>query len=260
MKVFLSDTVRLPLKISRGGDIKRYKLAESLNKMLYDELAIYGEKNCPVNAFKKALDKIIGKFNIKYSIQKLSDDSVAGSITPRVKMKSETTAVVDNYLIEFPIKRNKIVSKATALHEARHLFDFICNPKTIDKSRLTLKSNPILLDKYEKVSDFLDRYFDKDMDLVKLEKAVKILLMDIPDKFVVKILNSAKHSLKTEFNAYTQELKFLSKSKSDIDDINRIRRMIKAGKFQEKLKIVNKLLREKLAEMWSKRHNQLPII
>ena len=266
MRIVLTDSARLPLKVCRGGEIKRKKLAETYSKILFNELRAYKETSCQVKAFKEALDKIIGKYNIKYEIKNINNSKYKDAIAALSKITNlkitpetthPTTLFIEGFDFYLPIHNNNITNKSSALHEARHFFDHICNPKTTTLHACKL-NDPVLSEKKYKIHNLFLNTFNPNLDMGILAETTIMHLQDIPDKVVIDTLQEVRHSLKSEINAYTDEIKFLTKSKADKYQINNIREILKDGKLKEKLKLANKLLREKLIEMWTKRVGDVP--
>ena len=268
MKIILSDTAKLPLKVCRGGEIKRNKLAGTYNQMLFNELSSFKDNHCPLNEFKKALDKIIGKYNIKYEIENINNSKLfngaVAALTkiPNIKATPESnnpiTLFIEGFKFHLPIQKNIITNKSGALHEARHFFDHICNPKTTTLHGCKLGATSHLSETKLKIHNLFLNTGNSDLDMGLLAEVASIHLQDLPDKAAIDTLQEIRHSLKSEINAYTDEIKFLSKSKANISEINDVRETLKSYQFKEKLKLANAMLKEKLIEMWTKRAGDVP--
>lgn len=268
MKIILTDTARLPLKVCRGGEIKRNKLASTYNQMLFNELSSFKDNHCPLDEFKKALNKIIGKYNIKYEIENINNSELFnGAIAALTKIPNIKTTLgsstpitlfIEGFKFHLPIHKNIITNKSSALHEARHFFDHICNPKTTTLHGCKLGATSHLSETKLKIHNLFLNTYNSDLGL--LAETSYMHLQDLPDKVAIDTLQEIRHSLKSEINAYTDEIKFLSKSKADISEINDIRETLRSYKFKEKLKLANAMLKERLIEMWTKRAGDVPTL
>lgn len=255
MKITLSVNAKLPLKVCRGTSNKRYKLAEQLNKKLYNELATFDVHNCPVHAFKNALDKVIAPYKIDYKIENITNKETSQNYAAALgkyidlkvnKDKSPKEVIIKGFKFLLPIKNNKITNKITALHETRHFFDHICNPKTTEFNTAKLHSQAEIYDRRTRIYNIFLNTYEHNLDLNIINESAKIHLDNIPDEYAIDVLNSIRYNIKSEINAYKDEIKFLTKSKASNQEINSLRAFIKSAKFKEKLKIANKLLSNRL--------------
>lgn len=255
MKITLSANAKLPLKVCRGTSFKRYKLAERLNEKLYNELATFDVHNCPVQAFKNALNRVIAPHKIDYKIENITNNETSLNYIAALgkyidlkinKDKSPKEIIIKGFKFLLPIKNNKISNKIAALHEARHFFDHICNPKTTEFNTAKLHSQAEIYNRRSNVYNIFVSSYEQNLDLNIISESAKMHLDSIPDEYAIDVLNSIRYNIKSEINAYKDEIKFLKKSKANKQEIRSLKTFIKSAKFKEKLKIANKLLSDRL--------------
>lgn len=255
---------KLPLEICRGNVKQRYKLAADYNDRFVKMMDKYSHSKriLDVDIYKKCLDETLFPHRINYEITR-QEDFWAGTLEPvyDVVMRDNTnnSAFINNtgFKIYFKLDDSGkyILNKHIAVHETRHLFDHICNPKTnnlkcneefnsiadIDKfcyeiNDMTFR-NKGLISPYEK--SFLESYKFKLCD--NLEKLHPYLQ--------IEVLQKIRYSLQTEINAYSDEIKYLKSG----GVINRLKNIVniylykeflnKQMRFQDKLEIVNGILK-----------------
>ena len=255
MRIILSPKAKLPLNACRGSEAKRYKMADIMSKKLFNELSQFSEDNCPVDEFKKAIDRVTFPHKINFTIEKITQKEKNNNIIACLRKiinvtekpdKSPKDVVIEGFRFILPIKKDKIQAKIAALHETRHFFDHICNPKTTEFTSAKLHSKTDLADRKTRVHNLFVNTFDHNLDVEMIANSAKIHLDAMPDEIAINSLNGVRYNLKSELNAYKDEIKFLNKSKASNYEINQVRALLKSAKFKEKLKIVNKLLEDRL--------------
>ena len=263
LRTSVADSARLPLSKCRGSAQARQELASQYTQRFIKELDKNCKRNsCPVDTFTKALNDTLGEDKINFSIAKLNDPHSAGAIerefTPHTSMTKkdgaailDTTSETTGYVFYFPLKKNNsiIKDKHTAIHEVRHFFDYICNPKTID-----MRSNKLLYEG-KRLENFNNIYksFLNDYPSVLPSKIFNMLMKKkinkMPKEDAIDLLQTIRGALKTELNAYGDEFEYCKKHPvRNIKTMANVWDVMTAMKFKQKLSFTEEMLAEKLKE------------
>lgn len=256
---------KLPYTVCKGNLESRNKLAQAYSDKFVQKMNEYCPKGLlDVEGYKKCLNETIFPHKINFEV-KPQDDIYAGSLVPvyKVVMKddSNTCAVVHNTGYDIFLKLDDsgkyIKNKRTAVHETRHFFDHICNPKTN-----SMRCN----EQYQADNRNVDEicFYMCDLSLLQLKNLgspykkgyidkYKAEMADGLDKLsnpiAIELLQKIRYSLKTEINAYSDEIKYLEKG----GFLNRLKNSLniylykeylhKQARFPEKLEIVTDMLK-----------------
>lgn len=135
----LLPSAKLPLERIRGTERQRFKQAELLNKKLIEVLEpSTNGKHLNMLKFTNEIEKILAPDKILFYITKAPEnfDGTIRRVLQYDKYTPEVKTSIPNYEMTLPTNgKNQITNKYTAYHQAKHLFDFLFNPK-IAKFRL----------------------------------------------------------------------------------------------------------------------------
>ena len=246
----------LPLSQIKGSTKQRNKMAANMSRQFYTKLlSVSDGKSCSIENFCKNLNKLLNN-KINFKIFKQENSKYKGNIQHNIlglKYGSDSSInlLIDGYKIFLPLDKNEqnITNIFTAIHEVRHLFDHVFNPKT-NQYRLHLYNKIDFEAKKDNLTDmFLDN-LDNPVNMKTLKKLIRETIDTLPDDITIDALQSIRNHLKTEINAYGDEIKCMSKGfgmwKNSFDIINIKLFLLQNAKFKSKLKFANKLLKEKL--------------
>jgi len=274
LKSSVSRTAKLPLAVIRGSEEYRYKKAKEFSDILLNKLEQVSDgKCCSVEDFNNIIKKILYPNKIKLSIKNkqrvhdLFSAVVVGTLSSIAIYDRHSTMIgqtrtdyydsqISEYEMDLPLDRAEetILDKYVALHESRHLFDKICNPKTLVERDLGID----LVDSkresfYSAYKCLVDTYRIPILEyFIKLK--AQYHLSKLSDEEYINCLQCIKRSLKTEMNAYSDELAYLKKDYGknfwSIIDTSGYR----MHNYPKRLAMVNQMLGDKLAEVREKIH------
>lgn len=253
---------KIPYKVCKGSVNCRNKMAQRLYKKFCIELdknAI--ESVCATEDFTTALKNTLHPYKIAFNVNAETGSKNKGTLTPQFSVKNSgaNSAVIscESFNLSLPMDDDKkiIIDKYCAAHEVRHLLDHIFNPK-MSLARWTNQFNNQHYDtNINIVRNKLFNEFDTPLNIRELEKEITGLLSSVPDEISVEVLQKARYQLKTEINAYKNELNYMKKGFGYFKNFERIIyleiSLKQKAKFPQKLKFINRLLREKLANIRS---------
>lgn len=257
----LSPSARLPLERIRGTEKQRFKQAELLSQKLVETLEPdTNGKRLNMLKFINGIEKILAPNKILCYITK-APENFDGTIRRPLQYDKYTPEVktsVSNYEITLPANgKNQITNKYTAYHQAKHLFDFLFNPK-IAKFRLEGEYNtfvtPFLENKRNEFEKLLFNFGKRPKKSEIIQQARK-LTKEMPNEFAIDQFQSMRNVLKSEISTHKQELAYLLKE--PIQNRKAILNNIKIKpKMKESLNILNKLLKNRIAHVrhQNKRH------
>jgi len=264
IKSTISPDSKLPLKAIQGTEAERYRLAKSFSNQLQKGLEIISStKQCKTDDFLNLINNIVAPYKIQINIKPLKKrwinlfEYLGGAIEQDFDISSKllqegdkhidiTQIDIKGYNIHLNLsKNNKIIkNKYSALHEARHLFDHICNPKTVDLKASKLINNTKQITAYNNAREA----FINGSSIFNLwkENGMKYL-SELSDESVIDCLQEIRNTYKTEINAYQDTLEFMSKHRfKNLFSIIGTNDAINSYDYQNRLKFVNKLLADKL--------------
>lgn len=247
----------LPLSQIKGSTKQRNKMAANMSRQFYTKLlSVSDGKSCSIENFCKNLNKLLNN-KINFKIFKQENSKYKGNIQHNIlglKYGSDSSInlLIDGYKIFLPLDKNEqnITNIFTAIHEVRHLFDHVFNPKT-NQHRLQNLYNKIDFEtKKDNLTDMFLNYLDNPVKMKTFKKLVREKTDALPADITIDALQSIRNSLKSEINAYRDEIKCMAKGfgmwKNSFDIINIKLFLLQNAKFKSKLKFANKLLKEKL--------------
>ena len=258
----LLPSAKLPLERIRGTERQRFKQAELLNKKLIEVLEpSTNGKHLNMLKFTNEIEKILAPDKILFYITK-APENFNGTIRRVLQYDKYTPEVrtsIPNYEITLPTNgKNQITNKYSAYHQAKHLFDFLFNPK-IAKFRLNGEYNsfvtPFIENKKMEFEKLLFN-FDKRQKKGEIIQQARKLTKEMPDEFAIDEFQSMRNVLKSEISTHKQDLAYLLKKpfQNRKAILNNIR--IKP-KMKESLNILNELLKNRIAQVRIKNKRQV---
>ena len=262
----VEPTAKLPLSAIRGTEKERYNLAGKFASQLRDGLdKVSDTSECKVSDFLGLINNIITPHKINLEVKQLKRDFnlfhvTGGSINVSADYTNKLSPIgnivfdtthksMKGYQINLPLTKDNTVikDKFSAFHEARHFFDSICNPKTIDTRSLKV------LDDEVKSEAFFNTYktLISDMNLFSgtksLKKKVQKNLAKLSDDEAIDCLQMIRHSLQTEINAYKDAGDYMHKHySSNFFQISGCNEFMLTHDYPERLKLTNEMLSERL--------------
>lgn len=253
---------KLPLERIRGTERQRFKQAELLNKKLIEVLEpSTNGKHLNMLKFTNEIEKILAPDKILFYITK-APENFNGTIRRVLQYDKYTPEVrtsIPNYEITLPTNgKNQITNKYSAYHQAKHLFDFLFNPK-IAKFRLKGEYNsfvtPFIENKKMEFEKLLFN-FDKRQKKGEIIQQARKLTKEMPDELAIDEFQSMRNVLKSEISTHKQDLTYLLKKpfQNRKAILNNIR--IK-HKMKKSLNILNELLKNRIAQVRIKNKRQV---
>lgn len=258
----LLPSAKLPLERIRGTERQRFKQAELLNKKLIEVLEpSTNGKHLNMLKFTNEIEKILAPDKILFYITK-APENFNGTIRRVLQYDKYTPEVrtsIPNYEITLPTNgKNQITNKYSAYHQAKHLFDFLFNPK-IAKFRLNGEYNsfvtPFIENKKMEFEKLLFN-FNKRQKKSEIIQQARKLTKEIPDELAIDEFQSMRNVLKSKISTHKQDLAYLLKKpfQNRKAILNNIR--IKP-KMKESLNILNELLKNRIAQVRIKNKRQI---
>ncbi len=258
----LLPSAKLPLERIRGTERQRFKQAELLNKKLIEVLEpSTNGKHLNMLKFTNEIEKILAPDKILFYITK-APENFNGTIRRVLQYDKYTPEVrtsIPNYEITLPTNgKNQITNKYSAYHQAKHLFDFLFNPK-IAKFRLKGEYNSFVTHFIENKKMEFEKLlfnFDKRQKKGEIIQQARKLTKEMPDEFAIDEFQSMRNVLKSEISTHKQDLAYLLKKtfQNRKAILNNIR--IKP-KMKESLNILNELLKNRIAQVRIKNKRQV---
>lgn len=258
----LLPSAKLPLERIRGTERQRFKQAELLNKKLIEVLEpSTNGKHLNMLKFTNEIEKILAPDKILFYITKAPEnfDGTIRRVLQYDKYTPEVKTCIPNYEMTLPTNgKNQITNKYTAYHQAKHLFDFLFNPK-IAKFRLKGEYSsfvtPFIENKKMKFEKLLFN-FNKRQKKSEIIQQARKLTKEIPDELAIDEFQSMRNVLKSKISTHKQDLAYLLKKpfQNRKAILNNIR--IKP-KMKESLNILNELLKNRIAQVRIKNKRQV---
>lgn len=259
----IEPEAKLPLSMVKGSPAQRDNLAKKYTSRLAEGLEkVSDTKQCKVSDFIGLINEIIhpAKINIKvkeigrqWGLTTYQCGSIGPDVTYEGKVNQIGNVVIDSthkrikgYEINLPLSGDKTVikNKFSAVHEARHLFDYICNPKTIDSKTLQV------LDDEKKAKAFVGvhKEFVRDMNLFGgLRERAEEKLNQLSDSEAIDCLQYVRHTLQTEINAYRDAGNYMRKHPvKNFFLINGNNEFMLTHNYPKRLKLANEMLAERI--------------
>ena len=267
LRINVAASAKLPLSKVRGSAAARDALAAQYSSIYTQELDKLSTNNtCTVENFKKAIKNTLGDNNIKFNVLPVEADVAHGALSKTAK--SETKQIKNNvynvnsqisgYNFYFPLdSTNSVIkNKNITVHEARHFFDYICNPKTITIPTYKLINEKQRLKDFHKVYNSFLKDYTIFRSIKTFKKDVRTRLDKMPNEDAISVLQTVRHSMKSEINAYIDEHKYMRKNPvRNFYGLLHSCNYLAVMRYDKKLKFANELLAEKLKEAKSLKNN-----
>ena len=254
-----AENTLLPFNLVKGSVKERNaKSWQYWNKFLDKFMQA---EECTVDTFRNAIDSTIEPNKINYKILKEKNLYFSGSTGIDIKLLPHENGGLYvqrvGYKIKLPISKNSktILNKLTAVHEARHLFDYLLQPKTACLRAKELVNNEKYDNDVDKLRTITLIDVKKKFSRKDFEQNFEKTLDKLPDNIAIEALQKLRTSLMTEINASKCELKYLIKNNplKNFGKIIRIFLFYNNCNFKTKEKFVS----IKLKELLEKARNDL---
>lgn len=264
----ISSKAKFPLSYIKGSEIQRFEKAKNLTNQVFYNMRNNCGQNWNTKQLNEAIKKYTDRFDINIIIENENNSNYFGSIEEIISVHSYknsfeyimrnfgkmnipilnepfTLARIDGYKLYIRTNNEKIENKYAVIHEVRHLFDHLCNPKIIG----LLRRNIMVAAPKEQSKAYNDIY-EMFLDYKKYPnfepKEILKKLDIIPNYKKINILQGIRNTIKTEVNAYSQELREQCKEPFTeiIDILNIVLNLHMDAKYSTKMKFINKLLKD----------------
>ena len=259
----ISNSARLPLRVCRGSVAQRDNLASQYSAKFMQEIdKVSDKKTCSPDGFITALNNTLGENSIGFGVIPLENPLYAGSLERVCDIDSKVNSVggvlvedtfstIAGYNFHFPVKKEgKLnINKSTAVHESRHLFDYICNPKTINfPSFYIIHKEERLKDFHSVYNDFVENCYPY-TTMKSFKKYMAKQINKMPREDAIAVLQCSRNSMKSELNSYNDELKYLKQNPlKNLSSIYEIHKFLFFMKYKDKISFANEMLKTKLKE------------
>lgn len=240
----------------KGNEQQRAQLASDLNDRLFEiindifEQKIKSKKK-PKLEKKELLDcikQVIPDINMRVVYKK---DVMYDAFIKNITDKTKKTVIGFGLNLQGAVKKGG-EDEVNLRHEMRHVFDFVTQPKILARS-----NTDSLVGKIEDYSKgmsmyhfkFYENFFYKPQQNKNIKKEMNFLSKNVREHFEalecqpeeqIEILQSWRHLLKTEVNAYTDQTKSAFKGEKTDETIEKFA-------FRPKIKLIEKMLNEEIA-------------
>ena len=252
-------------KISLPNGQKSVKARKKLADKMSGELRIMLQ-NAPKEAltsdkYKNMIQGVIGTKNVDLKIKQVKLKGANATFKPDFGIlkddeKNEIGFDYTGYVLSFNLKNDRINSpKDTIMHESRHLFDHLCNPKYTILRQAKFLNDSEKLEQYKEVVNFTvgsGNYSPKRIfNFIKIpsfEKELRPMLAGLEPQEIVNILQYCRYYLETEKNAYRENIKYFigsTQEKVSLGAILKYSNKLKRNfEFREKKRVFSKLIKE----------------
>lgn len=273
-----SKKAKFPLSRVRGSELQRFDMAKKYTNQVHKYMKNTGD-TWTVENLQKAIEHVVSPDEIDLKISRMDkNDRVSGVLKslfsfitnikecdtqgknvqyiPLIQFKPFMTALLEGFEMRLPLDKSGrvITQKVTAIHETRHLFDHLCSPKiSVFRSHKAVAYPPDGDVMYQKVFNKFMNIPDEKIDLMKFRKEISEELEKLPNDLKIELLIDVRNNLKSEINAYSQEIRFLMGNpiKNFIKILSSRNTLKNNAGFEKKLKIANTLLKETISKVRS---------
>ena len=244
----------LPFNIVKGGVGVRNNKADKYWKRFLNEYV--KEDNSSIDYYKKCIDKALEPNVINYKILP-EEREYSGSIGVNVSLSPhENGGLYINhygYKLSLPIDEatNLIKNPKTAAHEARHLFDYLFQPKIAAlRAKYLVNKRECDADVEDLRTNILETILAKFKKNV-FEKNANDIIDSLPKDVAIEALQKCRYSLKTEKNAYRGEILYLLKTNplKNMDEILGMIKFCRNCHFQTRIKFVEAKLKTLISQV-----------
>lgn len=256
----ISKNVRFPYEYIKGSEKQRFfKAQEAANDLFEKMQKKYGDV-WTLQDIREEIDNL--PYKIKCKVVKEDKKGYMGNLKEIVsvefkkfmetkKLNEQNKKSIIPYLevslngFELKLRTDKSnsINKFTAIHEIRHLFDRLYSPKFCVMRRNTLAaSTDEQYNAWDKIRDLLFD-FNKEISMKKIKNEVKNNLQIISDDKRIDILQGFRNKLKSEKNAYHQEMGAYMENHEFIKMIDCFLYIHDNAKLNSKIRFLNKLIK-----------------
>ena len=236
------------------------QMADKMSSRFQEYLLTKNGTRVSISEYREVLAKITGK-NLNLKVEQLKENTVNASVCPDIKYYAYSNSPLiytdyDGFRMSVRKKKDKIMcSDSTLVHETRHLFDMMCNPKYIISSHSQYVRNDDLMSQCSKVKNFVcswGKYKPKRILGVKkstFEKELREKIDGMNNELAIRILQLSRYHLLSERNAYLDSDKYymkqlLSKPKILVPLILSHIKTMQGIQFYEKQRVLKKIIKE----------------
>ena len=257
---------RMKLPIINKSPIARQAYATKLSAKFQEYLLQNSDEKISIKDYKKYFERVINSKGISINFVQLSTSGINASVSPDIKLyrekndKNSLFAFYTGYKMEVRKQKGKLnCSRITLVHETRHLFDMLCNPKYKMARHYKNLDNSEIIKQFSDIKNFVtksDYYNPKRIlgfKLPSFEKELRLKLEGLKNTDVIDILQISRYHLKSEKNAYKDAGKFELKSypfslKMLLAYINLRCDTQRMFNFCEKERVLAKIIKEYIAK------------
>ena len=245
---------RLPFDIVKGSVGIRNNKADKYWKRFLNEYV--KEDNSSIDYYKKCIDKVLEPNKINYNILPEKGEYSGRTGVNVFMTPHENGGLYINhygYKLSLPIDEatNLIKNPKTAAHEARHLFDYLFQPKIAAlRAKYLVNNRECDADVDDLRTNILETILAKFKKNI-FEKNANDIIDSLPKDVAIEALQKCKYSLKTEKNAYKGEILYLLKT-NPLKNINEILCTIEFYRnchFQTRIKFVETKLKTLISQV-----------
>lgn len=217
----INPNCHINLPITNKNPQARQACATKMSAQFQNYLLQNLDEKVNIKDYKKYLEKITNSKKLPINFVQLSTSGINASIAPDIKLYQEKNnkdcllAVYMGYKMEVKKQKGKLdCSKSTLVHETRHLFDLLCNPKYKMARHYKNLNSPKTIKQFSDIKKFVtepDYYRPKRIlgfKLPSFEKELRLKLKDLKNTEAIDILQISRYHLKSEKNAYNDAEKF----------------------------------------------------
>lgn len=214
--------------------------------------------DCSVDTFRSSIDKALEPYKINYEILPEKSFSSLGFMGVNISVLPHSNGGLYieriGYKIGLPISskdKKTIYNDTTAVHEARHFFEYLFQPKSACIRAKELVNNPNSDDDVEQLREVVLKDFSSRFNKKHFTQKVESILNKLPDNVAIESLQKLRYSLKSENEAMSAEIKYLAKQ-NPIKNIPQILHTFELRQFcrhRTKEKIVTSKLKELLLKV-----------
>ncbi len=247
----LLPQVKIPLEIARGTVLTRQQKAEACSDIFYKELLKLknnDENSVSCDQIISIIKKIKPFESLAIDIEKNNDEIYEGSMN--LVINNEKNCSTYKIIVE------KLTDIPTLVHEFHHISDHVFHPKFLSRMQILIKKG-LETDKY---INFYNNFYYSGL-IAENKQEIKYALKFIENKtrkFLkgfsvedkINYLQDIRYNLLTECNAYKKQIEVAEKLKKLNYPINEndLYDCPKVGFFEEKVKLLNKLLKETITK------------
>lgn len=244
----------LPFDIVKGDVGVRNNKADKYWKRFLNEYV--KEDNSSIDYYKKCIDKALEPNVINYKILP-EEREYSGSIGVNVSLSPhENGGLYINhygYKLSLPIEdtTNLIKNPKTAVHEARHFFDYLFQPKIAAlRAKYLVNKRECDADVEDLRTNILETILAKFKKNV-FEKNANDIIDSLPKDVAIEALQKCRYSLKTDKNAYRGEILYLLKTNplKNMDEILGMIKFCRNCHFQTRIKFVEAKLKTLISQV-----------